>query len=74
MKKEFKYVPPAGAADETPGEDGLTESAIDFNWERDVESKVRRDCMEKWKRETLIRRRDDVCRCSKLTGRRTART
>ena len=40
MKKEFKYVAPPGAADETPGEDGLTDSTIDFNWERDVESKV----------------------------------
>ncbi|KAI0343987.1 hypothetical protein BDW22DRAFT_1327620 [Trametopsis cervina] len=39
LKKEFKYAPPPGAADETPGEDGLTDSMIDFNWERDVEGK-----------------------------------
>ncbi|KAI0702426.1 hypothetical protein BC835DRAFT_1263769 [Cytidiella melzeri] len=40
LKKEFKYVPPEVAADEKPGEDGLTDSMIDFNWERDVESKA----------------------------------
>lgn len=44
LKKAFKYVPPEGAADETPGEDGLTDSMIDFNWERDVESKVSLCC------------------------------
>ncbi len=61
LKKEFKYVPPEGAADETPGEDGLTDSAIDFNWERDVENKVRRVQVEERIRRLMM----CGCRCSK---------
>jgi len=42
LKKEFKYVPPPAAVDEKPDEDGVTESMLDFSWERDVEPKVTR--------------------------------
>ncbi|KAI6153397.1 hypothetical protein BKA82DRAFT_4089456 [Pisolithus tinctorius] len=37
LKKEYKYVCPPGAADETPDADGLTPSMLDFSWERDVQ-------------------------------------
>lgn len=36
LKKEFKYVPPPAAAHEKPDADGITESMLDFSWERDV--------------------------------------
>ncbi|KAJ7275406.1 hypothetical protein B0H12DRAFT_1087120 [Mycena haematopus] len=37
LKKEYKYNAPPGAADEKPDADGITESMLDFSWERDVE-------------------------------------
>jgi template-activating factor I len=37
LKKEFKYVPPPAAADEQPDANGITETMLDFSWERDVE-------------------------------------
>ncbi|KAF8845289.1 hypothetical protein BDN67DRAFT_961589 [Paxillus ammoniavirescens] len=37
LKKEYKYVPSAAAANETPDEDGLTSSMLDFSWARDVQ-------------------------------------
>lgn len=40
LKKEYKYIPPPAAADDTPDEDGVTESMIDFSWERDIEIQV----------------------------------
>ncbi|RDB29109.1 Protein SET [Hypsizygus marmoreus] len=36
LKKEFKYVPPPAAADEKADEDGITDSMLEFSWERDV--------------------------------------
>ncbi|KAG5654037.1 hypothetical protein H0H81_008053 [Sphagnurus paluster] len=36
LRKEFKYVPPPAAADETPDADGITDSMLEFSWERDV--------------------------------------
>ncbi|KAJ8517024.1 hypothetical protein ONZ45_g5713 [Pleurotus djamor] len=36
LKKEYKYIPPPAAADEKPDEDGITESNLDFSWQRDV--------------------------------------
>ncbi|KAG5648226.1 hypothetical protein DXG03_006183 [Asterophora parasitica] len=36
LKKEFKYVPPPAAADEKPDADGITDSMLEFSWERDV--------------------------------------
>ncbi|KAF8736741.1 hypothetical protein AX14_014064 [Amanita brunnescens Koide BX004] len=36
LKKEFKYVPPPSAADEKPDADGITQSMLDFSWDRDV--------------------------------------
>ncbi|KAG6814014.1 hypothetical protein H0H92_003864 [Tricholoma furcatifolium] len=36
LKKEFKFVPPPAAADEKPDEDGITESMLEFSWDRDV--------------------------------------
>lgn len=38
LKKEFKYHPPPVAGDEKPDEDGITESMLEFSWERDVVS------------------------------------
>ncbi|KAG5728575.1 Protein SET [Termitomyces sp. T112] len=38
LKKEFKHVPPPAAADEKPDEDGVTDSMLEFSWERDVVS------------------------------------
>jgi template-activating factor I len=40
LKKEFKYNAPPSAADEKPDEDGITESMLDFSWERDVEAQT----------------------------------
>ncbi|KZP32258.1 hypothetical protein FIBSPDRAFT_916479 [Athelia psychrophila] len=36
LKKEFKFVPPPSAADDKPDENGITESMVDFSWERDI--------------------------------------
>lgn len=36
LKKEFKYVPPPAAAEDKPNEDGITESMLDFSWDRDI--------------------------------------
>ncbi|KAF8078308.1 hypothetical protein FPV67DRAFT_1571097 [Lyophyllum atratum] len=36
LKKEFKYVAPPAAADEKPDADGITDSMLEFSWERDV--------------------------------------
>ncbi|KAF9270542.1 hypothetical protein L218DRAFT_42210 [Marasmius fiardii PR-910] len=37
LKKEYKYAPSNAAENEQPDEDGLTPSALDFSWERDVQ-------------------------------------
>ncbi|RDX56197.1 hypothetical protein K466DRAFT_580872 [Polyporus arcularius HHB13444] len=37
LKKEYKYVPPPVESDEKPDEDGITESMLEFSWDRDVE-------------------------------------
>jgi template-activating factor I len=37
LKKEYKFVPPPAASEETPDADGITPSMLDFSWERDVE-------------------------------------
>ncbi|KAJ7356994.1 hypothetical protein DFH08DRAFT_850715 [Mycena albidolilacea] len=37
LKKEYKYNAPPNAADDKPDADGITESMLDFSWERDVE-------------------------------------
>ncbi|KAF7978914.1 hypothetical protein HWV62_44441 [Athelia sp. TMB] len=36
LKKEFKYVPPPSASEDKPDENGITESMVDFSWERDI--------------------------------------
>jgi len=36
LKKEYSYIPPPAAENETPDADGITESMLDFSWERDV--------------------------------------
>ena len=41
LKKEYKYVTPAAAKDEQPDENGITDSMLDFSWDRDVEVSVR---------------------------------
>lgn len=38
--KDYKYVPPPAAADETPDESGVTPSMLDFDFARDVEPQV----------------------------------
>jgi len=38
LKKEFKHMPGPAAADDKPDADGITESMLDFSWERDVQS------------------------------------
>ncbi|KAH7929385.1 hypothetical protein BV22DRAFT_1029631 [Leucogyrophana mollusca] len=37
LKKEYKYIPPPAASDETADADGITPSMLDFSWERDVQ-------------------------------------
>lgn len=41
LKKEFKYVPPPAADGDKADADGITESMLDFSWERDVVPSVR---------------------------------
>lgn len=41
LKKEFKFVPPPSAVDDKPDENGITESMVDFSWERDIVPSVR---------------------------------
>ncbi|EJD04399.1 uncharacterized protein FOMMEDRAFT_167593 [Fomitiporia mediterranea MF3/22] len=36
LVKEYKYIPPPGAKDEKPDENGVTDSQAEFDWERDV--------------------------------------
>ncbi|PPQ62783.1 hypothetical protein CVT24_000477 [Panaeolus cyanescens] len=38
LKKEYKYIPPPAADSDTPDENGITQSMLDFSWERDVEA------------------------------------
>ena len=40
LKKEYKYIPHPEAPSETPDENGITDSMVDFSWERDVEPTV----------------------------------
>jgi hypothetical protein len=40
LKKEYKYVPPPAASDETPDADGITDSMLEFSWARDVQPSV----------------------------------
>ncbi|KAI0728564.1 hypothetical protein C8Q72DRAFT_833240 [Fomitopsis betulina] len=42
LKKEYQWAPSPAAAEEKPDADGLTESMVDFSWERDVELKATR--------------------------------
>lgn len=41
LRKEYKYIVPPAAASEIPDADGITESMLDFSWDRDVEISVR---------------------------------
>ncbi|KIP01493.1 hypothetical protein PHLGIDRAFT_26985 [Phlebiopsis gigantea 11061_1 CR5-6] len=40
LKKEYKYVQPAGAQDGEADENSVTDAMFDFSWERDVEPQV----------------------------------
>ena len=40
LKKEYKYVPPPVETNEKPDADGITESMLEFSWERDVQPQV----------------------------------
>jgi template-activating factor I len=37
LKKEYKYKPPVAASEDKADENGITESMVDFSWERDIE-------------------------------------
>ncbi|KAJ8454097.1 hypothetical protein ONZ51_g13226 [Trametes cubensis] len=37
LKKEYKYVPPPVESDDKPDADGITETMLEFSWERDVQ-------------------------------------
>ena len=41
LKKEYKFIPSPASADEKPDEDGITDSMVEFSWERDIEPQVR---------------------------------
>ncbi|THV06058.1 hypothetical protein K435DRAFT_712070 [Dendrothele bispora CBS 962.96] len=38
LKKEYTYVPPPDAANETPDADGITDSMLNFSWASDVKA------------------------------------
>ncbi|KAJ7042643.1 hypothetical protein C8F04DRAFT_1076616 [Mycena alexandri] len=40
LKKVYKYNAPPTAADDKPDADGITETMLDFSWERDVEAQA----------------------------------
>lgn len=40
LKKEFKHVATPASANEKPDADGITESMLEFSWERDVVATV----------------------------------
>lgn len=40
LTKEYKYLPPPAASGDKPDDDGITDSMLDFSWERDVEAKA----------------------------------
>lgn len=40
LKKEYKYIPPPAAENEKPDADGITDSMLEFSWERDIEASV----------------------------------
>ncbi|KAF7306606.1 SAC domain-containing protein [Mycena indigotica] len=41
LKKEYKYnAPPPNAENDQPDENGITETMLDFSWERDVEAQA----------------------------------
>ena len=48
LKKEYQWAPGPAAAEEKPDADGLTESMVDFSWERDVEPQVSLHCHGSW--------------------------
>ena len=64
LKKEYKRVPLPAAAGEEPDEDGITESMLDFSWERDVKPSVRGSSDAQGTTEMEM-----GCRGSKSTGR-----
>ncbi|KAG8903140.1 hypothetical protein FRB99_003683 [Tulasnella sp. 403] len=46
LRKEYRYVAPEGAADETPDADGITPSMLEFDWEMNIEPQP---CEIHWK-------------------------
>ena len=44
LKKECKLVPPPVEMDDKADEDGITDSMLEFSWDRDVEPTVRVLC------------------------------
>ena len=41
LKKQYKYVPPPVEVEEKADADGITESMLEFSWERDAQPEVR---------------------------------
>lgn len=48
LKKEYQWAPGPAAGEEKPDADGLTDSMVDFSWERDVEPQVSLHCYGSW--------------------------
>jgi template-activating factor I len=40
LKKEYKRIPTPSAESDKPDEHGITDSMLDFSWDRDVEMSV----------------------------------
>ena len=83
LKKEYKYVPPPVETDDQADADGITETMLEFSWERDVQPQVSRALAGR----RVLRRvpfvasgekerglTDGRGRRPKLTGRTTRRT
>ncbi|KAH9911431.1 uncharacterized protein BXZ73DRAFT_93386 [Epithele typhae] len=58
LKKEYKFMPPPVEADDKPDADGITETMLEFTWERDVEPQA-----------TKIEWKDDERNLTKLHAR-----
>lgn len=40
LSKDYKYVAPPTASDDKPDENGVTETMVDFSWDRDIQLSV----------------------------------
>lgn len=74
LKKVYKYVQPAGAKDEKPDENGVTDAMFEFSWERDVEAQVRVVFLCGTGGALLSEPKIGACRHARLIGRTTPTT